>query len=110
VKTPERRVKDDVAKKLRHAKAYYCMPVQMGLGRNNMLDVIACVPTTKACVKCGHPAVFGQFVSIETKAFKKSRLTGRQRRAATEIRHAKGIVFVVRGDRNDPKGFTWEAR
>jgi hypothetical protein len=107
VKTPEGRVKDDVRKRLRQAKAYYCMPVQTGFGNNNMLDFIACVPATKACEKCGHPALYGQFVSIETKAFRNV-LTGRQRRTRSEIRKAGGYVFVVRSDKRDPKRFIWE--
>lgn len=107
--TPEGRVKEDVKRRLKRAKAYYCMPVQLGLGRNNMLDVIACVPTTKTCAKCGHPAVFGQFVSIETKRAG-GRMTDRQRRTASEIRAAKGIVFVVYGVKDDPKSFTWGSK
>lgn len=107
--TPERRVKNDVEKKLKRAKAYYCMPVQVGLGKNNMLDVIACVPTTKPCAKCGHPAMFGQFVSIEAKANGR-KLTGRQRVTASQIKQAKGVVFIVRDVKDDPKRFTWEAR
>ena len=95
MKTPERRVKDDVVKHLRFARAYYCMPVQVGLGRNNMLDVIACVPTPKSCPRCGEVTVFGQFVSIEVKAGKR-KLTARQERTAKEIKKAEGVVYVVR--------------
>ncbi|MFN3705305.1 MAG: VRR-NUC domain-containing protein [Thermoflexales bacterium] len=78
--TPERKVKEQVARILREEQAYYLFPATHGYGRSGVPDIIACV--------CG------QFVAIECKAGK-NKPTALQVREIESIRRHGGRAMVV---------------
>ena len=78
--TPEKKVKDAVAKALKAAGVYYFFPPANGMGRAGIPDVICCVN--------------GRFLAIECKAGK-GKTTALQDRELSAIRTAGGYAWVV---------------
>lgn len=81
--TPEGKVKARVCAWLKEQGVWYFMPVQMGMGRAGIPDIIACVK--------------GQFVAIECKAGK-GVTTALQDRELASIRTSGGLSFIVSDD------------
>lgn len=79
MKTPERRVKDEVRQVLTDLGAYFFMPVQTGYGAST-LDFLCCVN--------------GRFIGIETKAGK-AQASRRQELVIEQINKAGGLAFVA---------------
>ena len=84
--TPEGKVKDRVKKLLVQYGAYYYMPMQNGMGRVGVPDIVACMPSP----------VGGLFVAIETKApGKRNNTTANQNREIDWIKRTGGVALVV---------------
>ena len=81
--TPEGKVKAKVCAWLKENGVWYFMPVQMGMGRAGIPDIIACIK--------------GHFVAIECKAGKGT-TTALQDRELGSIRTSGGLAFVVSDD------------
>ncbi len=80
--TPEGKVKEAIKRVLAEAGAYYYMPVQNGMGRTGIPDMIGCFN--------------GQFFGIEVKApGAKAKVTANQRRELQRIEAANGIAIVA---------------
>ena len=81
--TPEKKVKDKVAKILKEYGAYYFFPATGGFGRSGVPDIIVC-----------HK---GQFIGIECKAGSNT-TTALQDRELEKIITAGGYALVVNED------------
>ena len=81
--TPEKKVKDKVAKVLKEYGAYYFFPATGGFGRSGVPDIIVC-----------HK---GQFIGIECKAGSNT-TTALQVRELEKIITAGGYALVVNED------------
>ena len=79
-KTPEAKVKREVAQILKEYDAYYFFPPANGFGRSGIPDIIACYR--------------GQFIAIECKAGKNT-TTALQRRELLAIQDAGGYQLVI---------------
>jgi hypothetical protein len=79
-KTPEAKVKEQVVKILKEYDVYYFFPVQMGMGRSGIPDIICCVDAI--------------FLAIECKA-NGNKPTPLQERELAAIRNNMGIALVV---------------
>ena len=80
--TPEGKIKDLVKRVLRRYNVYWHMPVQNGLGAPS-LDFVCCCNS--------------KYFAIETKAPGK-KPTVRQLKTISDIKFARGKVFVIDGD------------
>jgi Holliday junction resolvase len=78
--TPEKKVKDAVAKILKGNNVYYFAPASNGMGRAGIPDIICCVD--------------GMFLAIECKAGK-GKTTALQDREIAAVKAAKGMAIVV---------------
>jgi Holliday junction resolvase len=78
--TPEAKVKARVKKILDEMGIYHFSPVQNGMGRAGIPDIIGCYA--------------GRFVAFECKAGK-GKTTALQDRELENIRKAKGLAFVI---------------
>lgn len=78
--TPEKKVKDKVAKVLKQLGAYYFFPATGGYGRSGVPDIVGCYN--------------GKFFGIECKAGKNT-TTALQEFELEKIRKAGGIALVV---------------
>ena len=79
-KTPEAKVKEQVTKILKEYDVYYFFPVQMGMGRSGIPDIICCVR--------------GKFLAIECKAGD-NKPTALQDRELQKINEAGGVTLVI---------------
>lgn len=84
--TPEKKVKQKMAKYLKEMGAYYFFPATGGFGRSGVPDIICCVK--------------GMFVAIECKAGGNT-TTALQDREIEEIRKHGGSAWVVNEDNVD---------
>ena len=78
--TPERKVKNEVAKTLKRLGVYFFYPATHGYGRSGVPDIICCVK--------------GMFLAIECKAGK-NKPTALQDKEMAAIREAKGVARVI---------------
>jgi Holliday junction resolvase len=78
--TPEKKVKNEVAKLLIQHHAWYFMPVSNGMGRHGIPDFICCVK--------------GKFFAVECKAGA-GVTTALQARELARILDAGGTAFVI---------------
>lgn len=78
--TPEKKVKDKVAKLLKEVGAYYFFPATGGYGRSGVPDIVGCFA--------------GRFFGLECKAGKNT-TTALQELELEKIRKAGGIALVV---------------
>ena len=78
--TPEGAVKAALKKKLDEMGIYHFSPVQNGMGRAGIPDIVGCYA--------------GRFVAFECKAGK-GKTTALQDRELENIRKAKGLAFVI---------------
>lgn len=81
--TPEKKVKNQVVKLLKHHSIYYFFPATGGYGRSGVPDIVCCVS--------------GQFVGIECKAGTNTATT-LQLRELENIAEADGLALVVNED------------
>jgi len=81
--TPEKKVKDAVAKILKEYGAYYFYPATGGFGRSGVPDIIVCYK--------------GNFIGIECKA-KSNTPTALQLRELQNITTAGGSALVINED------------
>jgi len=79
--TPEKKVKNEVAKLLIQHHVWYFMPVSNGMGRHGIPDFVCCVN--------------GHFLAIECKATSKDKTTALQDREMARILEAGGTSFVI---------------
>ena len=79
--TPEKKVKDAVAKILKEYGAYYFYPATGGFGRSGVFDIVICLK--------------GYFIGVECKATCKNAPTLLQSRNATHAKTANGLVLLV---------------
>ena len=82
--TPEKKVKQKVAKLLKEAGAYYFFPATGGYGRSGVPDIVGCLD--------------GKFFGIECKAGKNT-TTALQELELRKIRESGGRAFVVNESR-----------
>ena len=83
--TPEGKVKEAVKRLLIKKDCYYFFPMQNGLGRTGIPDIIGCIPTVITPDMVGK--TIGQFLAVETKA------PGRLRNVTpTQVRELKAIA------------------
>lgn len=82
--TPEGKVKAKITKRLRELGVWYYFPVNNGLGRGGIPDIV--------CI------VSGVFVGIEVKANKNRKPTPLQVKCGKEIQEAGGQWFLVYDD------------
>ena len=78
--TPEKKVKQKVAKQLKEMGAYFFYPATGGYGRSGVPDIVGCYD--------------GKFFGIECKAGK-NKLTALQERELVLITRAAGVAVVV---------------
>ena len=78
--TPERKVKNEVAKTLKRLGVYFFYPATHGYGRSGVPDIICCVK--------------GMFLAIECKAGK-NKPTALQDKEMAAILEAGGSVIVI---------------
>jgi Holliday junction resolvase len=78
--TPEKKVKQKVAKQLKEMGAYFFYPATGGYGRSGVPDIVGCYD--------------GKFFGIECKAGN-NRLTALQERELVLITKAAGLAVVV---------------
>lgn len=78
--TPEAKVKKKVKELLDQMGVYHFSPMQNGMGRAGIPDIIGCLD--------------GQFIAIECKAGKGT-TTALQERELTRIQNAGGLALVV---------------
>jgi len=81
--TPEKKVKQKVAKQLKEIGAYFFYPATGGYGRSGVPDIVGCYK--------------GMFFGIECKAGK-NKLTALQERELGSIEKSGGIAMVVNED------------
>ena len=81
--TPEKKVKQKVAKQLKEMGAYFFYPATGGYGRSGVPDIVGCYD--------------GKFFGIECKAGK-NKLTALQERELGSIEKSAGIAMVVNED------------
>ena len=81
--TPEGKVKNAVRKVLSDHQCYWFFPVQNGMGRTGIPDVIGCIPTVITPDMVGK--TFGQFIAVETKSFGKKSLSNASRNQQREL-------------------------
>ena len=84
--TPEKKVKQKVAKLLKEAGAYYFFPATGGYGRSGVPDIVGCLE--------------GNFFGIECNACK-NYTTALQELELEKIRKSGGIAIVINEDRID---------
>ena len=78
--TPEKKVKQKVAKQLKEMGAYFFYPATGGYGRSGVPDIVGCYD--------------GKFFGIECKAGN-NKLTALQERELVLITRAAGVAVVV---------------
>ena len=78
--TPEKKVKDQVVKILKHFGAYYFFPATYGYGRSGVPDIVCCFS--------------GNFFAIECKAGK-NKTTPLQEKEIELIRQSGGTALVI---------------
>jgi Holliday junction resolvase len=78
--TPERKVKNEVAKTLKRLGVYFFYPATHGYGRSGVPDIICCVN--------------GRLLAIECKAGG-NRTTALQDKEIKDIQEAGGVAMVV---------------
>tara|TARA_R100001530_G_scaffold100248_3_gene69669 strand:- start:246 stop:527 length:282 start_codon:yes stop_codon:yes gene_type:complete len=78
--TPEKKVKQKVAKLLKEVGAYYFFPATGGYGRSGVPDIVGCVD--------------GKFFGIECKAGKNT-TTALQELELKKIEESGGVAMVV---------------
>jgi len=81
--TPEKKVKQKVAKHLKEIGAYYFFPATGGYGRSGVPDIVGCYQ--------------GRFFGIECKAGKNT-TTALQKLELEKIEKSAGIAMVVNED------------
>lgn len=81
--TPEGKVKDLVKKFFAKYEIPYRMIVPCGYGQNGVHDFVAILPGS------------GKFLSVETKADDKKKMSKLQERFAKEVTGANGIAWLV---------------
>lgn len=81
--TPEKKVKDKVAKQLKQLGAYYFYPVTGGYGSSGVPDIVGCYR--------------GMFFAIECKAGS-NKPTALQEKNLASIKTAGGLALVVNED------------
>ena len=86
MKTPEKKVKETVARLLKEAGAYYFFPATGGYGRSGVPDIVGCLD--------------GNFFGIECKAGKNT-TTALQELELEKIRKSGGRAIVINEDRID---------
>lgn len=84
--TPEKKVKQKVAKLLKEAGAYYFFPATGGYGRSGVPDIVGCLD--------------GNFFAIECKAGS-NQPTALQELELEKIRKSEGRAIVINEDRID---------
>ena len=84
--TPEKKVKQKVAKLLKEAGAYYFFPATGGYGRSGVPDIVGCLE--------------GNFFGIECKAGKNT-TTPLQELELEKLRKSGGRAIVINEDRID---------
>lgn len=84
--TPEKKVKQAVAKLLKEAGAYYFFPATGGYGRSGVPDIVGCLN--------------GNFFAIECKAGS-NQPTALQELELEKIRKSEGRAIVINEDRID---------
>ena len=84
--TPEKKVKERVAKQLRSIGAYFFYPATGGYGRSGVPDIVGCYK--------------GMFFGIECKAGK-NKPTDLQEHELHRIRLAEGLALVVNEENMD---------
>ena len=84
MKTPEKKVKETVARLLKEAGAYYFFPATGGYGRSGVPDIVGCLN--------------GNFFGIECKAGKNT-TTALQQLELGKIAKSGGRAIVVNEDR-----------
>ena len=84
--TPEKKVKQAVAKLLKEAGAYYFFPATGGYGRSGVPDIVGCLD--------------GNFFGIECKAGK-NKPTPLQEKNLSDIKISGGISLVINEDNID---------
>lgn len=94
--TPEGKVKAAAKKVLSDAQAWHYMPVQNGMGRVGIPDLIACVPITITPNMVGKRV--GVFVAVETKAPGKDKNTTPNQKRNLEGIHEAGGMAVATSD------------
>ena len=87
--TPEKKVKQKVAKMLKEKGAYYFFPATGGYGRSGVPDIVGCY--------CG------RFFGLECKAGKNT-TTALQERELTRIKEMGGLALVVNEENVDEVG------
>lgn len=78
--TPEKKVKDQIKRRIKDAGGYYAMPVMVGMAQNGTPDFLVCVG--------------GQFAGVEAKAGK-GKPTKLQLVRLREILDAGGTALVI---------------
>lgn len=92
--TPEGKVKQAVREVLAKRGCYWFFPMQNGLGRVGIPDIIACLPVTITNEMVGKK--IGVFVGIETKApGKLSRITANQKKELDAIADHGGVSILA---------------
>ena len=99
MKTPEKKVKETVARLLKEAGAYYFFPATGGYGRRGVPDIVGCLD--------------GNFFGIECKAGKNT-TTALQELELEKIRESGGRAIVINEERIellrellDPRRFSY---
>ena len=99
MKTPEKKVKETVARLLKEAGAYYFFPATGGYGRSGVPDIVGCLD--------------GNFFGIECKAGKNT-TTALQELELEKIRESGGRAIVINEERIellrellDPRRFSY---
>lgn len=92
--TPEGRVKQAVRKVLQSYDCYYFFPVQNGMGRTGIPDIVGCIPTVITPDMVGK--TIGQFIAVETKApGKLKNVTANQRRELSMVADTGGLAILA---------------
>lgn len=92
--TPEGKVKGKIVQVLKAARAWYFMPVQTGMGKTGVPDVVACLPVTITEEMVGK--TFGLMFAVEAKApGREASVTVLQRKNLDAINEAGGVAFVA---------------
>ena len=92
--TPEGKVKQAVRRVLAKHDCYWFFPMQNGLGRVGIPDIIACLPVIITDEMVGKE--IGMFVGIETKApGKLARVTENQKKELNAIAEHGGIAILT---------------
>lgn len=92
--TPEGKVKEKVKQLLVRNNCYYFFPMQNGLGRTGIPDIIGCIPTVITEDMVGK--TMGLFIGVETKApGRLANVTPNQERELKAIADKGGIAVLA---------------